>query len=564
MSDLEKQLSKVICENNIHQLKDMVIDGLNINILCRYPVGCQFLQLNEGEMDMSGYYLPFIESNSSGQYIGNLDADFGKEIEWTPLQLAAAYGRHTIIDFLISHNADTSIKDAAGNTAKKIAQIFAVNIKLDVSETSIEKLESQVENLEEENLEIVMKLDELFKKANLVGTTPKKKNVFNSKEGNCSNSMKETVIKDSSEDIKKKWENRSSLALDALKIGSPVSQVKNSEKQNGNHSTPLSKLQETPQEDGSPKIYLEDFDDELVGESPSPSNFIKTKSQPRLKLLKLSSNENNRTNSPVFTPRSPNFHANKKNLFKEETATYITIWDPPVYFMEMAHSNFFPMFVQNLIELILKLKMRQDQMKFKECIIAYELLDILYFWSHSNPLVRQLSKKDVKDLAQFLLDIEFLQHVTEPYKKIEKDFELYQITNEIFLRRLSNSDFFKKLKVNLRQFKIVHNFIKNYENVEKFYKTAFSHNGLNIKNRTFHLKTYKNVFVGNEAVEWIKIALDDLNLTTYGAVLIGEAFRHLKAFDHINNEQSFINDHFYYQKRDEEEFYAQCASIYHN
>ena len=54
MSILEKQLSKAIYENNIHTLKDLVIDGLNLNKKYHYPVGCQYLELNAGEMNLSG------------------------------------------------------------------------------------------------------------------------------------------------------------------------------------------------------------------------------------------------------------------------------------------------------------------------------------------------------------------------------------------------------------------------------------------------------------------------------------------------------------------------------
>ena len=86
-------------------------------------------------------------------------------------------------------------------------------------------------------------------------------------------------------------------------------------------------------------------------------------------------------------------------------------------------------------------------------------------------------------MVQFLMDIEFIKHVSEPYKRIEKDFELYQITSEISKKRSENFELIKKLKENLNQFKIVHEYIQNFENVEYFYKTAFSHNGLNIKNR---------------------------------------------------------------------------------
>jgi hypothetical protein len=54
MSTIDEKLSKAIYENQLDNLHDMIIDGLSINRTFKYPVGCQYLELNHGEMNLSG------------------------------------------------------------------------------------------------------------------------------------------------------------------------------------------------------------------------------------------------------------------------------------------------------------------------------------------------------------------------------------------------------------------------------------------------------------------------------------------------------------------------------
>jgi hypothetical protein len=51
---LEEKLSKAIFQNRVHDISDMIRNGLTLNRLLKYPVGCQYLTLNHGEMNLSG------------------------------------------------------------------------------------------------------------------------------------------------------------------------------------------------------------------------------------------------------------------------------------------------------------------------------------------------------------------------------------------------------------------------------------------------------------------------------------------------------------------------------
>jgi hypothetical protein len=186
-------------------------------------------------------------------------------------------------------------------------------------------------------------------------------------------------------------------------------------------------------------------------------------------------------------------------------------------------------------------------------------VESMYFWSYSQPICRQLSRDETLYVLQFFVDLNFIQHVSDPNKKIDEDLEFFQFTKKVYLKRSLNSDFIKEMKLNLIQFKFIFEFLQNPQKVQNFYERAFIRNGLGMKNKTLKLKTYKNVFIGAEACEWIK---KEMNFGPYATVVFGEVFRHLKAFDQIHSEHPFKDDLIYYIKRDEEEFRKQISLIY--
>ncbi len=78
--------------------------------------------------------------------------------------------------------------------------------------------------------------------------------------------------------------------------------------------------------------------------------------------------------------------------------------------------------------------------------------------------------------------------------------------------------------------------IKLIEDIEKT-------NSLNITNQKYHLKEYKNCFVGSELVDWLK---ENKGLITEEAVLLGENLFSLNLIQHIKNEHEFENEYLFY------------------
>jgi ankyrin repeat protein len=100
--------------------------------------------------------------------VDDFEKEFGIEIQWTPLMMACAYGRHSIVELLLSKGAKVDIKDAAGNTAEDIAEHFGILINFKSSSNGLQKLEEQVSKLKAQNdsletkiMELELKIEEL-------------------------------------------------------------------------------------------------------------------------------------------------------------------------------------------------------------------------------------------------------------------------------------------------------------------------------------------------------------------------------------------------------------------
>eukprot|EP01080_Neovahlkampfia_damariscottae_P004990 gene4990-8588_t len=144
---------------------------------------------------------------------------------------------------------------------------------------------------------------------------------------------------------------------------------------------------------------------------------------------------------------------------------------------------------------------------------------------------------NVIDFLEFFTDINVIQHVVDKDKKFSDEFLFFKFSEAVIGSKLTDQDFLTRIRRNFTQFKIVFKFVANPENVNKFYDHAFSgKDGIDIRNRTYHLKTYKSVFLGNEIVSWIQKHYNNLGLNRYGAVILGECFRQLHAFDHSHAE----------------------------
>lgn len=89
--------------------------------------------------------------------------------------------------------------------------------------------------------------------------------------------------------------------------------------------------------------------------------------------------------------------------------------------------------------------------------------------------------------------------------------------------------------------------LEQYQSNKNFFSLArkmFAPGAVPTKNRHWRLKTYKNSFVGKEAVTWLvdqKIVPD-----RQSAVIVGEKMRELGVFDHVLMQHSFKDEYLFY------------------
>jgi hypothetical protein len=199
---------------------------------------------------------------------------------------------------------------------------------------------------------------------------------------------------------------------------------------------------------------------------------------------------------------------------------------------------------------------------YENCFIASEIIEVTLMWILKTLKNKfgKINQEKILVLYQALVDLMIIENVSDKDKPFIDNgsffkfcFPMENVKSELMLKSLENFE----------QFKIVNQFIMKSENMKDFYDLAFcSEDGLDIRNRTYHLKVYKSVFLGSEAVSWIKEKYSHLGLNLYGATVLGECFRQLKAFDHTVCEHPLRDDYFFYRMREEEEFLVQILCKY--
>lgn len=70
--------------------------------------------------------------------------------------------------------------------------------------------------------------------------------------------------------------------------------------------------------------------------------------------------------------------------------------------------------------------------------------------------------------------------------------------------------------------------------------------GIQIKERQFHLKTYRQCFIGSEAVDWL---VSYLKISRQDAVIVGQRLINENWIHHVLDEQAFQDDYFFYRFR---------------
>lgn len=75
-----------------------------------------------------------------------------------------------------------------------------------------------------------------------------------------------------------------------------------------------------------------------------------------------------------------------------------------------------------------------------------------------------------------------------------------------------------------------------------------------IKNRTYHFKTYPQCFLGSDAVKFF--CTQKYAETVEDAVTVGEGLLQLGVFHHVTKDHGFKNEDLFYRFAEDEEFHG--------
>jgi hypothetical protein len=301
------------------------------------------------------------------------------------LMLACAYGRHTIIDLMIENGANVEFKDAKGNTAKQISDIFQVKVKFITIqekfqnfETKISKLETDTENLNQKfkDLEILYlskekENEKKMKKSprNLNGETldlqkEKRKaiaspRILTIQDGNVhkrnATRIEETIeIEDvlpimvdspkspeeeESDLNTKKLERRKNGALQLMSGKSSLKETINLAMNAKEIVSPYS-APETPSLSDL-QLPVHKYSSDAVNVIKSPSLHIQT-NETRTATPFPSTSPYSQALKKISSPQSP---SERKYSPKDDVSRFVTIWDPPLFLLETSHETFVWIFV---------------------------------------------------------------------------------------------------------------------------------------------------------------------------------------------------------------------------
>jgi hypothetical protein len=283
--------------------------------------------------------------------------------------------------------------------------------------------------------------------------------------------------------------------------------------------------------------------------------------------------------SPIDTPLfeeddiiNPDFD------FDQSSAKFLTIWKKDLYLLNLKEQDVcsllllnqkFETFLKEIIQhLTTKEKLFEKSTLRKNhtsCFIAEKSIDSVVNWNAKQNYFLKIKKDEMMLNFQFLIDLLAIENVNNSQKRISYDDEIFKFTSTVFGDSLKDEIFVKKILFNLKHFKKVHVLVNDAVFLKRFYDKAFKLvGGVEIRSRIHQFKILKNVFSGTETVDWILKNFPEHNLNRYSAIILGECFRQLRAFDSVDCDHSFKDQQIYYTMREEDQFIVKLMEVHNS
>jgi hypothetical protein len=123
------------------------------------------------------------------------------------------------------------------------------------------------------------------------------------------------------------------------------------------------------------------------------------------------------------------------------------------------------------------------------------------------------------------------RNAIDPYSEFQDDYQYYHLIPVEENQILLNFSYLKQIHLLMNNSTEMNEFIKSFKLK------------VDLKDRKYRLKTYKNCFLGTEAVDFISLKLD---LPRGMATKLGEMIRKIGIFDHVTGDHIFKDEYYFY------------------
>jgi hypothetical protein len=187
-----------------------------------------------------------------------------------------------------------------------------------------------------------------------------------------------------------------------------------------------------------------------------------------------------------------------------------------------------------------------------------EVVNFISDWEQK--FIEMKEENQIIEYFQLLIDLGAVQHITEPQKRFTNSGNFYRFSIPLNNKEMKDA-FISSTTHNFNQFKLVQNFISNRNNVCQLFNSMKSnYEGFEFFNHKVRNKVFDEVFQGYEMINWIKEKYTSLD--NFGAILLAECMRQLRAFDGVKSTNCFQNGQVFYVMNNEKQFENALRLIY--
>eukprot|EP01080_Neovahlkampfia_damariscottae_P006953 gene6953-11115_t len=173
--------------------------------------------------------------------------------------------------------------------------------------------------------------------------------------------------------------------------------------------------------------------------------------------------------------------------------------------------------------------------KYSKCFIGKEAVEWL---KTKNNECSGFSRTELTNLLELLRKIGVFRHVVHNSKKFEDEFLFFRFTHltktqeKIKNILVQNYEDLLKIRRNILDQDSISTFYEDFTDKEK---------GIDIQDRVYHWKTYKNCFLSCIATNWIA---NYHSISKQASVSFGECCRKIGMFEHVSDQNKQFQDNF--------------------